>query len=111
MLAVRVFCIICFVYLENLPGGGGRSLIPQRPVYLLTQVFALTTGFCTNLDEYLRRISTPSKFRPFGELLHVYTQNDLTFEVYKVICTCMCQWFREKQVVTSFSVPSDQSTQ
>ena len=42
------------------------------------------TGFCTNLDEYLRRISIPSKFKPFGELVHVYSQSDSTYEVYKV---------------------------
>ena len=41
-------------------------------------------GYCTNLDEYLRRLSKPATFRPHGELLHVYQRQDNTYEIYKV---------------------------
>ena len=43
-----------------------------------------TAGFSTNLDDYIRKITVQSDFTPFGELQHVYTVNNVDYEVYKV---------------------------
>ena len=50
----------------------------------MIQCTCVFTGYCTNLDEYLKRLSKPTTFRPHGELLHVYQHQDQTYEVYKV---------------------------
>ena len=47
-------------------------------------IYLVFIGYCTNLDEYLRRLSKPATFRPHGELLHVYQHQDNTYEIYKV---------------------------
>ena len=42
------------------------------------------TGFTTNQDEFLAKLPDEYNFHPCGELLHVYRQDDIQFEVYKV---------------------------
>lgn len=44
----------------------------------------LILGYSTNMDDYLTRISKSRDFQPHGKLLHVYTRNDVKYEVYKV---------------------------
>ena len=52
-----------------------------------------TLGFTTNQDEFLAKLPDEYNFHPYGELLHVYRQDDKQFEVYKVKYTiCMINY-------------------
>ncbi|PFX27487.1 Histone acetyltransferase type B catalytic subunit [Stylophora pistillata] len=45
-------------------------------------------GFLTNLDEFIAKLPGEGKFRPMGELLHSYKQNNAEYEMYKGEITC-----------------------
>lgn len=58
-------------------------------LHIVITSLCVWAGYSTNQDEYLLRISKPRIFRPFGELLHMYSRGDVRYEVYKVIGTYM----------------------
>ncbi|CAH3154645.1 unnamed protein product [Pocillopora meandrina] len=44
-------------------------------------------GFLTNLDQFIAKLPGEGKFRPMGELLHSYKQNDAEYEMYQADIT------------------------
>lgn len=54
-------------------------LSTYRPLFIV-----YISGFTTSPDEFLAKLPDEYKFRPYGELLHVYRKDDMEYEVYKV---------------------------
>lgn len=48
-------------------------------------LLCILLGFLTNLDQFIAKLPGEGKFRPMGELLHSYKQNDAEYEMYQVI--------------------------
>lgn len=54
-------------------------------------------GFLTNLDEFIAKLPGEGKFRPMGELLHSYKQNNAEYEMYKAdVTTPRLRGYHEK---------------
>ncbi|XP_020896532.1 histone acetyltransferase type B catalytic subunit [Exaiptasia diaphana] len=42
----------------------------------------LSGGYLSNLDEFIAKLPSENGFRPMGELIHSYKQNDADYEIY-----------------------------
>jgi len=69
-----------------------KEKIPQalgiNPDLVLPKVAEIIpSGFCSNLDEFMKLLPRENEFVPMGTMIHTYTYNDEQYEVYQADIT------------------------
>lgn len=64
---------------EKIPPSVG---IPPDPV-LPAIIDKIPKDYCTNLDEFTKRLQDEDSFTPMGTKIHEYSRNNRTFEIYQ----------------------------